>query len=88
MHSSSQETYIFFYLDCPIYGDIHLVKFQGMEFNIGESEIEGLPHPMSLHYLVRPKLLLFPDFTLLEDISPTSIEDLLGIIQGVSEMAV
>lgn len=32
-------------------------------------------------------MLLFPDFVLLEDINPASIDDLLEIIKGVSEMA-
>jgi cytochrome oxidase Cu insertion factor (SCO1/SenC/PrrC family) len=43
---------------------------------------------MSLHYLVVPNLLLFPDFTLLEDICPSSLQELLEIIKGVSEMGV
>lgn len=42
---------------------------------------------MSIHYLVLPNYLLVPDFVLLEDISPSSLEELLQIIKGISEMA-
>ena len=35
-----------------------------------------------------PNYLLFPDFLLLEDISPDSLENLLSIISGISEMAI
>lgn len=58
-----------------------------MEFNIGESQNSETPHPMSIHYLVLPNYLLVPDFVLLEDISPSSLEELLQIIKGISEMA-
>ena len=57
-----------------------------MEFNIGESQNSETPHPMSIHYLVLPNYLLVPDFVLLEDISPSSLEELLQIIKGISEM--
>jgi hypothetical protein len=43
---------------------------------------------MSLHYLVKPNLLLFPNFTLLEDICPQDYNDLLSIIKGISEMVI
>lgn len=43
---------------------------------------------MSIHYLVIPNYLLFPDFTLLEDLSPTSLNDLLSMIAGICEMAI
>ena len=45
-----------------------------MEFNIGQSVNSDMPHPMSIHYLVMPHLLLIPDFVLLEEISPSSLE--------------
>lgn len=57
-----------------------------MDFNIATSQTSDTPHPMSIHYLVMPNHLLFPDFTLLEDISPSSLPDLLSIIKGVNEM--
>lgn len=72
---------------CPIYGDLECVRYKGMEFNIGESQNSETPHPMSIHYLVLPNYLLVPDFVLLEDISPSSLEELLQIIKGISEMA-
>ncbi len=43
---------------------------------------------MSIHYLVLPNYILFPDFTLLEHITPGSLPDLLSIIKGVSEMVI
>lgn len=42
---------------------------------------------MSIHYLVLPNYLLVPEFVLLEDISPSSLEELLQIVKGISEMA-
>ena len=36
-----------------------------MDFNIAESHTEETPHPASIHYLVLPEYLIFPDFTLL-----------------------
>ena len=58
-----------------------------MNFNIAYSNTQEQPHPMSLHYLVQPDMLIFPEFTLLEDISPTSLTELLNIIESISEMA-
>jgi hypothetical protein len=60
------EVYFISYLECPIYGQLECVKYKGMEFNIAQSINEDTPHPMSLHYLVMPNRLLFPDFKLLE----------------------
>jgi hypothetical protein len=59
-----------------------------MDFNIAQSHSDAQPHPMSLHYLVVPEILLVPDFTLLEDISPSSLTELLEIIKGIAEMAI
>ena len=58
------------------------VRYKGMEFNIGSnsSANQETPHPMSIHYLVIPDLLLVPEFVLLEDISPSSVEELLDIL--------
>lgn len=42
---------------------------------------------MSLHYLIPPNLLVISEFTLLEDINPSSLDNLLQIISGISEMA-
>ena len=39
---------------------------------------------MSLHYFVPPNLLISSEFTLLEDINPSSLDNLLQIIAGVS----
>lgn len=43
---------------------------------------------MSIHYLVQPSTLIFPDFILLEDISPADVTELLEIIHAICEMAV
>jgi hypothetical protein len=59
--------------ECPIYGEINQVRYKEMDFNIAESQAGETPHPMSIHYLVLPNYLLFPDFTLLEDLSPSSL---------------
>jgi len=45
-----------------------------MDFNIASSQTDSPPHPNSIHYLVVPRILLFPDFELLEDISPSSLQ--------------
>lgn len=58
-----------------------------MQFYISESQTAQEPHPMALHYFVPPNLLIISEFTLLEDINPSSLENLLHIISGVSEMA-
>jgi hypothetical protein len=58
-----------------------------MQFYLGESVTQTAPHPMSLHYLVEPNLLLISEFTLLEDICPSSLDILLQIISSISEMA-
>jgi hypothetical protein len=58
-----------------------------MDFNIAESQTSENPHPSSIHYLVLPSYLLFPDFELLEDTEPNSLPNLLSIISGVAEMA-
>lgn len=59
-----------------------------MDFNIAESQTCDTPHPMSIHYLVLPNYLLFPDFTLLEDLTPSSLNDLLSMITGICEMSI
>ena len=41
---------------------------------------------MSLHYFVPPNLLIISEYTLLEDINPSSLENLLQIIAGICEM--
>lgn len=43
---------------------------------------------MSLHYFVPPNLLIISEFTLLEEINPSSLDNLLLIIAGISEMAI
>jgi hypothetical protein len=64
-----------------------------MDFNIAKSQSEDpsiSPHPLSIHYLVDPgheRYLIFPNFTLLEDLSPNSLEELLSIISGICEMS-
>ena len=75
-------------LGCPIYGQLPCVRYKGMDFNIAESQTCETPHPMSIHYLVLPNYLLFPDFTLLEELSPTSLNDLLSMIAGICEMTI
>ena len=59
-----------------------------MDFNVAFSQNGETPHPRSIHYLVQPNYIIFPDFVLLEDISPASLPHLLSIIQGVCEMGV
>ncbi|CAM6005877.1 unnamed protein product [Sphagnum balticum] len=59
-----------------------------MEFNIAETASGAPPHAMSLHYLVANRLLIFPDFTLLEDLSPSSLQELLEMMKGIAEMGV
>lgn len=77
-----------FYSVCETYGPVHYVSFQNMEFFLGESQPDApLPHQMSLHYLVKPNLILFPNFTLLEHICPQDYNDLLSIVKGISEMS-
>lgn len=58
-----------------------------MQFYLGESLTQTAPHPMSLHYLVPPNLLVISEFTLLEDINPSSFDNLIQIISGIAEMA-
>ena len=63
-----------------------------MDFNIATSQDDPntSPHPLSIHYLVDPgneRFLIFPDFILLEDLSPSSLEELLSIISGICEMS-
>lgn len=58
-----------------------------MQFFLGESFTQEAPHPMSLHYLVPPNVLIISEFTLLEEINPNSFDSLLQIISGISEMA-
>ena len=73
--------------DCPIYGQTQFIRFNDMNFNIAYSNTQEQPHPMSLHYLIQPDMLIFPEFTLLEDIVPASLTELLDIIESISEMA-
>jgi hypothetical protein len=58
-----------------------------MDFNIADSHTAQTPHSASIHYLVLPHHLIFPDFTLLEDLCPANLTELLSIISGISEMA-
>lgn len=56
---------------CPVYGPVEYVSFQNMEFFLGKSQDATVPpHRSSLHYLIRPDYLLFPNFVLLENICP------------------
>jgi len=59
-----------------------------MDFNIAYSQSQETPHPLSIHYLALPNYILFPKFELLEDLTPSSLPDLLSIIQGICEMAI
>ncbi len=64
------------------------VLYKGMEFCIGQSQEASVPHPMSIHYLIQPDLILYPRFTLLEEIQPSNIEEIFEILIGISEMAI
>lgn len=69
-----------------IYGQLHLVRYNGMEFYLGESKSGLQPEPASLHYLVPPEILVIPEFTLLEETCPKSLDELLEIMEGVAEL--
>lgn len=45
-----------------------------MEFYLGESKTGQHPDINSLHYLVPPEILVIPEFTLLEETSPKSLD--------------
>ncbi len=45
-------------LDCSVYGTVHYVQYGDKQFYLGESLSDQPPHPMSLHYLIPPNLLL------------------------------
>lgn len=47
-----------FSLACPVYGTVHHVQYGDKQFYLGESLSDQPPHPMSLHYLIPPNLLL------------------------------
>ena len=70
-----------------MYGPVHYVRYNDMQFFLGASQNRASPHPKALHYLVPPNLLVISEFKLLEDICPSSLEELLQIISGVCEMA-
>ena len=72
---------------CPVYGQIHLVEYQGMQFYFAQSQANQVPHPSSLHYYVPPTTLIISEFQLLEDLCPSTHDSLLQIIMGVAEMA-
>lgn len=68
---------------CPVYGEVHYVQYEDMQFYLGESVTKEVPHPMSLHYLVPPNLLVISEFNLLENINPSSLDNLLHIMSGI-----
>jgi hypothetical protein len=57
-----------------------------MEFYLGEAQTNASPPLSAIHYLVPPNLLVIPQFTLLEDTKPDSLDALLEIIASVSEL--
>lgn len=63
------------------------MRYNGMDFNLARSETQEQPHLQSLHYLVQPDVLIYPDFVLLEDISPGEPAELFNIIDSICEMA-
>lgn len=76
------------HLDCSVYGNLHLVLYNNLEVYLGESHSNSAPSNISLHYLVSPNLLIIPQFTLLENAKPSSIDSLIDLIIGVAEVAV
>lgn len=56
--------------DCPVYGAVHFIRYNGMEFLLGEAHTNVTPPTGSLHYLVPPNLLVIPEFKLLESFKP------------------
>ena len=45
-------------IDCPIYGNVHYVRYNDMQFFLGQSQSKSNPHPKALHYLIPPGLLV------------------------------
>lgn len=45
-------------LGCSVYGTVNYVQYGDKLFYLGESLSDQPPHPMSLHYLIPPNLLL------------------------------
>ena len=43
---------------------------------------------MSMHYLIVPNVLIISEFRAFEDICPSSLDELLQIISGISKMAI
>lgn len=72
--------------ECQPYGLVHYVNYNDMQFYISESQTGLEPHPMSLHYFVPPNLLIISEYKLLEDVNPSSLDQLLQIISGICEM--
>ena len=65
MPASGLKEYSFSNVAYPVYGPVHYVHYNGMQFYLGQSLTEAAPHPMSIHYLIPPNLLLISEFTLL-----------------------
>ena len=53
---------------------------------MGETVTGEEPAQHSLHTLVNQQILAIPDFTLLEEARPKSVEDLMDIMEGVGEL--
>jgi hypothetical protein len=57
-----------------------------MDFLLGEAQTNNPPSSASLHYLAPPNLLIIPEFTLLEHSKPETVDELIDILVGVSEL--
>jgi hypothetical protein len=73
----SKKSISFCKIDCPVYGPLHFVTYNGMEFYVGEAQSTSPPSQQALHLIVPPNLLVVPEFTLLEDTQPEDIDRLL-----------
>ena len=73
--------------NCPIYGDVLEVEYDGHILNVAHTQTGMEPRQDSVHYFIPPDALIFPNFTLLEDHCPDSLENLLDIILSICEMA-
>lgn len=63
-----------------------MVTYNDMQFFLGESQVSAAPPLLALHYFLPPNLLVIPEFELLEDTKPESLDALLEIMIGVAEL--
>ena len=69
-----------------MYGLANYVKFNDMRLYMAQSKTQKDPPFNSIHYLVKPDLLLIPEFTLYENFRPSSIEVLLENLSSICDV--